>query len=659
MRLYTLHFYALLGVTLAAACLSAPPAAFAQPQGSLVDQLKEKLSRTGIFFRADCPRTLRNSSDGYLPLFIEIINGVEQEAHTTGSGVASYVSRSPLNFQGVNIFVKPTGERRQFSSDPLLLGASKDFSFDPRTAGQPLVIQDRFTKTLEISRAAIQNYLASHFLGGPFASVDVWVSLRVADWPDQNFYLRVKMNAAPLPQIANWYRGDVHYHSGYTDNPAERGYPLDITKQAAIQAGLDWLLLTDHSTDLSPDRYKAELDDVKNFRDGRLMLMRGEEVTVASGKDAMLTTVHMIVAPSPDDPDKGLPDVKDPANSVIVTGDGSPSYPAAPIKDVLPRVAAAGGFAYAAHPFDPISPVMRGGSWDIVSDFLAPDGKQLQAGLVGLEPWNRATMSTADDLRDPYCTRPHDEPASCFQPDPAADQYARLENGIKEGWQPLLQRGLEPRTDGVDAPLFKTFLAAGSDAHGDLNFEASMDVTDFLGKPSRSINGYAEDNALGRISTVAYAPAGIGPRGENVLRALRDGRTVGSNGPILIAGFDRNSNGSLDDPEDVGIGQDISSPLKSLPPLQLRWVSSDEFGPLQSIKLIVGTRAGELTPVEVPVPAAKALASDGLVAVDLHPILKEGSKDWMYIRLVAVTRNSTNDEFRCYTNPLWVKATGE
>ena len=86
----------------------------------------------------------------------------------------------------------------------------------------------------------------------------------------------------------------------------------------------------------------------------------------------------------------------------------------------------------------------------------------------------------------------------------------------------------------------------------------------------------------------------MGPRGENVLRALRDGRTVGSNGPILIAGFDRNANGSLDDPEDVGIGQEISCPLKSLPPLQLRWVSSEEFGPLQSIQLIVGTERGRV-----------------------------------------------------------------
>ena len=358
-------------------------------------------------------------------------------------------------------------------------------------------------------------------------------------------------------------------------------------------------------------------------------------------------------------PTKDSPNSTNADNTVIVTGDGSVSYAAMPVKDALARIAAAGGFAYAAHPFDPISPVMRGGKWDLDADFLAPDGKQLQAGLVGLEPWNRATLSTADDMRDPFCIHPHDDASACFQPDPGADQYVRLEQGIKEGWQPLLQRGLGPRSDGTNAPLFKTFLAAGSDAHGDLNYEATMDVVDFLGKPSRGLNGYAEDNALGRIFTVVYAPAGMGPRGENVLRALRDGRTVESNGPILIAGFDRNSNGSLDDPEDVGIGQEISCPLKSLPALQLRWVSSEEFGALQSIKLIVGTGAGELPPVEVPVPPAKALASEGLVPFDLRPILKEGSQDWIYIRMVASTRNNANNEFRCYTNPIWIKATGE
>ena len=653
------YSYFLVCASVLAACFTFSTPAFSQTQESLTSQLKEKFSKTGVFFRADTPRALRNADDAYLPIYLEVINGIEKAAHTTGSAVSRYVQRDPLKLQGVNIYVKPTGAQHKFTQGALLLGTSKEFSFDARTDDQPLMIPDRLKKTLEVPREEVQSFLASHYLGGPFASADFWVSFRVVDWPNQDFYLRVRLKAAPLPQIPNWYRGDTHYHTGYTDNPAERGYPLDVTKQAARQAGMDWLLLADHSTDLSPERYKEELNDVKKYRDGRLMMIRGEEMTLASGKDTFLVTIHMVAAPSPDDPDKGFPDPTDVDSAVVVTGDGSIASAAMPLKDALARIVAAGGFAYAAHPFDPISPVMRGGKWDLDVDFLAADGKQLQAGVVGLEPWNRATNDTADDMRDPFCIHPHAEASACFQPDKEVNQYARLEQGIKVGWQPLLERGLRPRSDGANAPLFKTFLAAGSDAHGDFNFEASMDVTDFLGKPSRSLNGYAEDNALGRISTVVYAPEGMGARGENVLRALRDGRSVASNGPLLIAGFDRNSNGSLGDPEDVGIGQDISCPLKSLPALQLLWVSSEEFGPFQSIRLIVGTSTGELKPVEVPVPSAKGLSSEGLVPFELRQVLKEGSEEWKYIRLEASTRNSAKEEFRCYTNPLWIRATGD
>ncbi len=642
-----------------AASLVAAATAFSQENGSVMSSWKERLSRTGIFFRADAPRALRNPGDPNLPIFIEVINGVEQEAHTTGSSVSGHIKRGPLNLLGVNVYLKPAGDGHQFTAQPLLMGSSTDLTFDARVQGQSLAIADRYKTTLEIPLNVVQAFLASHFIDGPFNTVDLWVSIRAADWPDQGFYLRVQLNAAPQPKIPNWFRGDIHYHSGYTDNPAERGYPLELTKQAALDAGLDWLALTDHSTDLTGAAYDAELADVKKLRDSRLMLIRGEEVTTASDKGSFFTTVHMLALPSPDNPDQGFPDPKVPDLQVILTGDGSPSSSAPLLREVLARIASSGGFAYAAHPFDPISPIVRGGKWDLNEDFLAPGGKQLQPGLVGLEPWNRATNSTANDVHDPYCIATHQDKLDCFSPDPAANQYARLEIGIKQGWQPLLQQGLAHGGVATDAPLFKTFLAAGSDAHGDVNFEATMDVTDFLGNAARSLNGYAEDNAMGRISTVVYAPGGPGPRGENILRALHDGHTVASNGPLLIAGFDVNKNGSLDDPEDISIGQALTSPLKSLPPLQLEWVSNDEFGPLDSIQVIVGTWAGELPPVEVAIPPEKSLTSGGLVALPLQPILKEASPDWRYLRVVASTRNSANNEFRCYTNPIWIKVTGD
>jgi len=130
---------------------------------------------------------------------------------------------------------------------------------------------------------------------------------------------------------------------------------------------------------------------------------------------------------------------------------------------------------------------------------------------------------------------------------------------------------------------------------------------------------------------------------------------VVSNGPLLIAAFDVNGNGSITDAEDVGIGQQIVFSANSLLPLQLEWVSSDEFGRLQSLRLIIGSVSGESEPVEISVPQQKRLASDGLFSVDLHSQMEKLGTGWGYIRLEARTQNSGGEEFRCYTNPIWVR----
>jgi hypothetical protein len=614
--------------------------------------LRETLARTGVFFRADAPFVLRNPTDPYLPIYLEIINGVERTGGSVLRKAAPYIRRDPLRLEGVNIYAKPPGRQRNFASQPLLLGEGQQYSFDARTNGEPLLVESRLKKTLQVPLPLLTDYLRKNFLGGGSDIVDLWVAFRVTGWPSQDIYLRVRLNAPPLPRLANWYRGDMHYHTAYTDNPAERGHPLPVTKQVAIQTGLDWVVLADHSTDLDAERYAKALREVAALRDGRFVYIRGEEVTVVSSKEGLLGTVHLVALPPPENPDRGVAQAD--SDSVLMTGDGSLASPAMPLKEALATIHAAGAFAYAAHPFDPISPLLRGGSWDLDSDFLAVGGKQLQPGLVGLEPWNRATRVTADNARDPYCLRRDADLNACFQPDPEADQYARLERGIELGWRPLLLKGLAATQPGAAAPAFKAFLAAGSDAHGDFNYEATMDAVDFS-KPSRGLSGYAEDNALGKIATVVHCPAGMGPRGENVLQALRDGHSVASNGPLLIAGFDTNSNASLDDPEDVVVGGEISSPLDDLPPLELQWSSSKEFGPLASIRMIVGSAKGESPPVEVPVREGKELGSAGLQPVGLRPYLKGGVGSWMYVRLEARTRNGAGEEFRCYTNPVWVK----
>ncbi len=642
-----------LGATLvvASGCVSA-----AWAQANTRSQLRDELSRAGVFFRADAPAVSRNRDDPYLPVALEVINGVEQIA---GSILAQVLKRDPLKLEGVNLYFKPSGPGRQFVTEPLHLSKSAQFSFDFRTGLQPLVIPSRMKKTLEVPLEAINDYLKGHYSGGPFqGAIDLRVAFQLSGFPEQNFYLRVLPQAPPLPEIPHWYRGDLHCHSAFTDNPAERGAPLNVTKQAAVDAGLSWVVLTDHSTDLSPERYAEELREAAKYRDGKFLFIRGEEVTVASNKETTLSTLHLLALPSPTNPDKGFPDPSSSSagsNAAILTGTGAPGSPPIPLKEALGRIAGADGLAYAAHPFDPISPVMRGGAWDLDLDFLAPGGHSLQSALVGLEPWNRATTATADDARDPFCLHTSADPTACFQPDPDANQYTRLEKGIDLGWRPLLQKSLQSTEDSAQAPAFKVFLAAGSDAHGDFNYEATMDVVDFVQRPSRMLSGYAENNALGRVSTVVHCPAGMGERGENVLAALAAGRSVASNGPLLIAGFDRNSNGTLDDPEDVTLGQDLLSSLESLPALQLDWTSSSEFGPFTSLRILVGSRNGEAKAEEIPIPSSKALTSGGLFPVDLRPLLKDQAGAWRYIRLEGRTRNQAGEEFRCYTNPVWLK----
>jgi len=638
----------------AALALIVPIVCLAQQQPELT--LKEQIVRKGVFFRADAPYVLRNHDDTFLPITLEIINGIEKVGHSTAAMVAKYLTRDPIRLEGVNLYVKPVGSQHHFAPQPVLLSRSSDFSFDARSGGQPIDIPERMKKTLEVPLAAIRSYLEQHYVGGPYDNTDLKVSFHAVGWASQDFYLRARLSAPPLPELPGWYRGDMHYHSGYTNNPAERGHPLNVTRQVALAAGLNWIALTDHSTDLSEEDYAQELREVQSYRDGRFLFIRGEEVTVSSNKPSGAATVHMVALPSPEDPDRGFPDSAG-SSTVILTGDGSPGSTPAPLKEALGRIASSGGFVYAAHPFDPISPLLKGGAWDLPLDFLGVAGKQLQAPLVGLEPWNRATAMTADDARDPYCLHLDADPTACFQPDKDANQYARLEKGIEIGWRPLLLAGL--KTDG-DAPPRKVFLAAGSDAHGDFNFEATMDALDLISKPSRGLSGYAEDNALGKISTVVYCPFGMGRRGENVLAALRDGHIVLSNGPLLVAGFHLRSGGSSDEatgPGVIGIGQHVSFPPGKVPSLEMEWASSNEFGSFRSIRLIIGSSSGEGESIELPIPSQKALASDGLYPVDLGQRLARLNSGWGYIRLEARTRNNTNEEFRCYTNPIWVRVT--
>ena len=638
--------------------LNAPAAAAQDITGDLTKEILERAAEVGRVFRADAPYILRNSEDTSLPIFLRIINGVEKSRGAAAAIARRYITRDPILLEGVNFYLKPSGRERQFPDKPFLLSPESEYSVPLKADGEPLKIADRFEKTLQLPISQVETYLQENFIGGGARTLDIQVEFVLFEEPSQRIGLRIRLRGESLPRFPGWYRGDTHYHSAYTNNPAERGHPLEVTRQAALHAGLDWILVTDHSSDLDTGDYARQLEEIQKLSSEEFVFIRGQEVTAQSSQAGLLTTIHLVVFPSPEEPDRGFQATSPTESPLIETGDGSLTFPGLPLGEVLDRIAASGGFAYAAHPFDPISPILRGASWALSPDFLPHLLKDspltLRPGLVGLEAWNRRTEQTADHVTDPYCILPDSDPSGCFQADAEADHYFRLERAIEKGWVPLLQQSVS--TEG-DHPLFKVFLAAGSDAHGDFNYETSLDVVDYVVNPERAmtrgISGYAEDNALGRVATIAYSPNGMGAGGEGVLRSVRAGRTILSDGPLAAAGFDMDRNGRLDS-GDVHVGGELSVADGAFPALVIELSTSVEFGPFEKLSLLLGDREGETVLRELLPLHGGDSKNEYRFSVDLTESLSGKAPGWYWVRLEARTRTSRGEGFRCYTNLIWI-----
>ena len=70
--------------------------------------------------------------------------------------------------------------------------------------------------------------------------------------------IRVFRSEYEIPKQKNYFRGDMHLHSMYTENSAEFGLPLRATKTAAKLIGLDWITTTDHTSDF--DNYGPNIE---------------------------------------------------------------------------------------------------------------------------------------------------------------------------------------------------------------------------------------------------------------------------------------------------------------------------------------------------------------------------------------------------------------
>jgi len=458
-------------------------------------------------------------------------------------------------------------------------------------------------------------------------------------------YLRVHVGHGRFPWPADWYGGDSHYHTMYTNNTVEFGAPLPAVQLTAIAMGLDWLIVTDHSCDLdetgdgtfsyatlhweytiqSPSGIETvERDvfsygsswgslgaDIADLDSPDFRLFRGVEINLSSiDPDTWQKTLHCLFY----NPDY----ISSPLSGFIGEQPVTP-----PLPDGLDQLATA-GFAYAAHPIYDLSGV-NGTQW--LDEDL--DTALTREKFRGIEAFNTRERLKSGNANNPWpdfdAGTPYDNP---------------YPNELLAGvslWNDLLVADIA-----TGAPR-KVFFSGGSDAHGDLNYAAYSNV----------LSSYATDNAMGKVQTVVYVPGSYEPGNlppmSQILAAHRAGRSVATDGPFLEIGLDRDDDGDWYETGDLMIGDDgIADPTGTLP-LKIRWASLPEFGPVTSIQLIAGDGAGTSTMMSFD-PDSAGQGYGGNTTIDLSSFSLRGLH---FLRAELLTSDGGAGH-RAYTNPIWI-----
>ncbi|MBN1966611.1 MAG: CehA/McbA family metallohydrolase, partial [Anaerolineae bacterium] len=204
------------------------------------------------------------------------------------------------------------------------------------------------------------------------------------------------------------YVGNLHAHTTYSDGEQ----PHDVLAAAAIRAGLDFLVVTDHNVLVGGVEGHYRLPDQP---DGRtVLLLTGEEV-------------HDTLR----DPQQ---------NHLLVYGTGQPMAPFAqgqPPQALLDVVNRAGGCAFIAHPTDRAVPWIGEASYRWVDWGVT--------GYTGLELWN--TMSTLKELMP-------DVPRALWAVFFPARAFVGPDRATLKLWDDLLRQGR------------RVAVIGNSDAHG-------------------------------------------------------------------------------------------------------------------------------------------------------------------------------------------------
>jgi len=416
-------------------------------------------------------------------------------------------------------------------------------------------------------------------------------------------YFETYFSSYSLPHLPNWYAGDTHYHSSYSDNYVEFGGPINTTVKMGKAIGIDWAVITDHSFDLDDVRsgessnhkwshLKNEFSKFQN--DPSFKAILGEEISAGNGHTNPfhsgynsenvhllcynLTSLNSYIQGDGDD-------LWDHIESLPPSNNVSPTIT---LQDAITQCNNAGGIAYAGHPgavdTESLDWLNRGRWFDDNVNTLY----NLQ-GWTGLQIWNTIR-----------------------------DSWSFFDEG-KILWLNQLRQGR------------KSFIAGGSDAHGDFS-NASYFQPDYDLDTGEVV---FHNSSFARVRTYIYT-TDFSQNG--ILNALRKGNSIITDGPLVTFTVYNPATST----ETIIGGTAYVSPGANLV-IDVNGVSSNEFGSAISYTILYGVIGGSEYPV--------TLSPTGYINIGDYPIYNQQG----YFRLEATSTDSNGITHRAYTNPIWVE----
>lgn len=395
--------------------------------------------------------------------------------------------------------------------------------------------------------------------------------------------LRVFVADQSLPRYEGLHFGETHTHSTYTSDQVEFGAPLESSAELAKAMGLSFFCVTDHSYDLDDSLNSYLVNDPAIPKWG---LLRSEVDTInGSASDFVILRGEEISCRNGAGQNVHLLLIGN-ERFFAGSGDGAErwlkTHSEHSIREIL-NAKENSSVAFAAHPLEHVPFLQKlllgRGSWQ--------DADMQEKSLSGLQIING---STDEGFRSGY----------------------RL-------WRENLLRGM------------RQFIIAGNDAHG--NFNRFRQV----GIPFLKIKEM-DRQIFGEMRTGVILNEPLTP--ESVLNALRKGRCIVTDGPVLQL------RATPDNGEEIGTGEEAHERSVSVRVMAL---TTPEFGMINDVKIIRGMIGGRVEEILEEHRGINKERFESRVRVE--------ASAQCYIRAEATTEASSSmdgESHFCLTNPIWI-----